>query len=116
MFDALKKYAVFSGRARRREYWLFILLAIIIHIIGIVIDLGMETFGSLTGGLVTTLVSLALAIPIMSVGVRRLHDTNRSGWWYLLSLIPLANLALIVLFCLNGTAGDNRFGADPKAA
>ena len=109
MFEALKKYAVFAGRARRKEYWLFILLYFICYMIAFFID---AVLGTLI--IFTAIVTLGLLIPLISVGVRRLHDTDRSGWWYLLGFVPFANIVLLIFFFLDGTPGENRFGPDPK--
>jgi uncharacterized membrane protein YhaH (DUF805 family) len=108
----LKKYAVFSGRARRKEYWMFVLFNLIIALV-IVFVLGF--FGALTGsgsglsGLVSVYY-LAILIPTIAVAVRRMHDTDHSGWW---ALFPIVNL---IFALIEGTQGDNRFGPDPKAA
>ena len=109
MFEALKKYADFKGRARRKEYWLFILLYSICYFIAFLIDVA-------SGALIifSTIVALGLLIPLISVAVRRLHDTDRSGWWFLLGFVPFANIVLLIFFFLDGTAGENRFGSDPK--
>ena len=102
--DVLKKYAVFGGRARRKEYWIFLLINFILaFIIGFLEGLA----GS--PGFVSTIYALAVFIPSIAVGVRRMHDTDRSGWWLLL---PVVN---IVFLCLDSQAGDNRFGANPKS-
>ena len=91
MFEALKKYADFKGRARRKEYWLFILLYSICYFIAFLIDVA-------SGALIifTTIVALGLLIPLISVAVRRLHDTDRSGWWFLLGFVPFANIVLLI--------------------
>ena len=116
MFDALKKYAVFSGRARRKEYWLFYLLFLLVYIFFAIIDASSGTLDPETGiGVLTGILFLAFLIPQLAVGVRRLHDTDRSGWWLLVGFIPLVGpILLIVFFCLDGSAGDNRFGENPK--
>ena len=107
----LKKYAVFSGRATRSEYWYFVLFNTIILLILSLID------GSLTsgeGGIISGLYSLAVLIPSLAVGARRLHDTGRSGWMLLLMLIPLiGSIWLIVLFVQDSKA-DNKYGPNPK--
>jgi len=115
---AIKKYAVFSGRSRRSEYWYFILFYLIIYIALSFIDRATGTFDAKSGvGLVTGIYALALLIPSLAVGVRRLHDTDRSGWWLLIAFIPLIGaVVLIVFFALDGTAGTNRFGPNPKEA
>ena len=116
MLDALKKYAVFSGRARRKEYWLFVLLYVILALVAIIIDSVVGTFDPESGyGLIFILTILGLLIPSIAALVRRLHDIDKSGWWALLLIIPIAGLALLVLACIDGTKGDNRFGPDPKA-
>ncbi len=101
----LKKYAVFSGRARRTEYWMFILFNVIISIVLGVLE------GLVGGpGILSTLYNLAVLIPAIAVGVRRMHDTDHSGWWLLL---PIVNL---IFALMEGTRAANRFGPDPKAA
>jgi len=108
----LKKYAVFSGRARRTEYWMFVLFNIIISFV-----LGFVE-GLVGGpGVLGMLYSLAVLIPGFAVGFRRLHDTDRSGWWVLICLIPfIGAIALIVILALDGTPGQNKYGANPKEA
>lgn len=106
----LKNYAVFSGRARRTEYWMFFLFNAIITIILSILQSIADIDNVLTGiyGLLTILPSLA-------VGARRLHDSGRSGWWLLLGIIPfIGTIILIIFFCLDSEEGDNRFGANPK--
>lgn len=106
--EVLKKYAVISGRARRQEYWMFFLFNMIIaFVLGFIEGLTKVAGGSETS-IFATIYQLAVLIPSIAVGVRRMHDTNRSGWWLLL---PIANL---VFLCSNGDAGDNRYGPDPK--
>ena len=103
--SVLKKYAVFSGRARRKEYWMFALVNTIISaVIGLIVgSIGLSEHFS-------NIYPLAVLVPAIAVGVRRLHDIDRSGWWI---LVPIWNL---VLLCTNGTSGENRFGPDPKQA
>jgi uncharacterized membrane protein YhaH (DUF805 family) len=108
--DVLKKYAQFTGRARRQEFWMFTLFSV-----GIAIVLGI--IGGLIGfSLLSTLYSLAVLVPSVAVGVRRLHDTGRSGWFMLLALIPVIGLVLIYFLAIEGEKSDNAFGPDPKAA
>jgi uncharacterized membrane protein YhaH (DUF805 family) len=107
----LKNYAGFSGRARRTEYWMFVLINFLISIAISVVEriLGI-------GAVLGILYSLAVLIPGLAVGFRRLHDTNRSGWWVLLALIPIIGwIALIVFAAQEGTRGQNAYGPDPKA-
>ena len=117
--DVLKKYTVFSGRARRKEFWMFFLFSTIISIILAVIDEFMgwkfEMGGEIIGFL-STLYYLAVVVPYLAVIFRRLHDTERSGWWILIAFIPLVGvLVLLVFLILQGTRGENRYGPDPKA-
>lgn len=120
MFQPLRKYADFYGRARRAEYWLFTLLMVLVVIPVAIIGEVAEATGQLGPGtailfLILGLIYLGLLIPSIAVTVRRLHDTNRSGWWLLISLIPLiGGLVLFVFTVLDGTPGPNRFGTDPK--
>lgn len=100
----LKKYAEFNGRARRQEYWMFFLFNVIISFALSFL------LGRIKGlNLLPSLYSLAVLIPGIAVAVRRMHDTNHSGWWV---LVPIVNL---VFACTGGTVGENRFGPDPKA-
>jgi len=101
-FEALKKYAVFTGRARRSEYWYFTLFNIIISfVVGAIA-------GAINTPLLGTAYTLALLLPGIAVGVRRMHDTGKSGWYV---LIPIYNL---ILACTEGTPGRNEYGPDPK--
>ena len=108
--DVLKKYAVFNGRARRKEYWMFFLFNLIIFlVIGFVEGL----FGS--PGIIGVLYSLAILIPGIAVSVRRLHDTGRSGWWLLIGFIPLLGVIVLLVFMVQDSKpGDNQYGANPK--
>ena len=131
MFQPLRKYADFTGRARRMELWLFWLLLIGIQIVcSILIGLvagptaavadPTDPFAVLNGPAkalygVFFLMMLALLIPSLAVSIRRLHDTNRTGWWLLLGLIPfLGALVLLIFYLLDGTPGPNKYGPDPK--
>ncbi|SRR3990167_4392471 len=115
--EVLKKYAVFTGRARRKEYWFFILFNIIVSIVLGFADGVMGTFSLDAGiGLLGGLYSLAVLLPSIAVSVRRLHDIGRSGWWLLIALIPIIGaIVLIVFFVLDSNADENKFGANPKA-
>jgi len=110
-FDVLKKYAVFSGRARRTEFWTFFLFNFIIAIVLGAIDSYLRTRGVIGG-----LYSLAVLIPNIAVSVRRLHDTGRSGWWNLICLVPCIGLILIVWLAGDSQPGSNQYGPNPKAA
>ena len=114
----LGKYATFSGRATRPEYWWWVLATIILYIILGVIDgalvapmMGQESFAPDAVQPLSVIASLALLLPNLAVAVRRLHDTDRSGWWLLISFIPIiGTLVLIYFLVLRGTEGSNRFG------
>lgn len=112
----LKQYADFSGRARRKEYWMFVLFNIIFAIVAMTLDnvlgIAMEGIGY---GPLYGLYVLALLIPILAVGVRRLHDVGKSGWMILIALIPLVGaIWLLVLFCTDSQQGTNKWGENPK--
>ena len=108
----LENYADFEGRAHRTEYWMFILIN---TFVGIGINLLEWTLA--TGGIIGLLYTLAVLIPSVAVSVRRLHDIGRSGWWLLISLIPLLGVIVILVFhCLESEPGDNDYGPDPKRA
>lgn len=113
----LKKYAVFQGRARRSEYWFFVLFNVLISIALTVVDVVLGTFDAETGvSLLSALYSLAVLIPSIAVSVRRLHDTDRTGWWLLIALVPLIGLIVLLVFMfLDSEPGDNKYGANPKA-
>ena len=123
MFAPLKRYFDFQGRSRRSEYWLFYLLTTLVTV-GLYLPLMALGMDSETGepnamvglvGLLLGLVWLGFFIPSLAVSVRRLHDANRSGWWGLIRFLPLAGaLVLLIFMPLNGTAGANRLGSDPK--
>lgn len=140
MILPFKRYAEFTGRSRRMEYWMFVLLQIIVYaVLALVvfgIGGGLEEFANADpedpmavysmlfsgAGLLMVVWWLATIIPSIAVGVRRLHDRDMSGWWYLgfivLSIIPIvgiiASIAFLVIMLLPGTPGPNRFGPDPK--
>jgi len=113
-----QKYADFSGRARRSEYWYFLLFYMLILIALSVVDVVMGWFSTDAGvGVLSGIYTLALLIPSLSVSVRRLHDTDRSGWWLLIGLLPLiGGIVLLVFFVQDSQAGANRFGPNPKTA
>jgi uncharacterized membrane protein YhaH (DUF805 family) len=115
--DVIKRYVDFSGRARRKEFWMFTLINAVIYLVLLAIDnlLGLDNRGS--SGLLSGLYSLAVLLPSLGVTWRRLHDTNRSGWWILIGLIPcIGAIILIVFYATEGVVGDNQYGPDPKAA
>ncbi|AAM72805.1 MAG TPA: DUF805 domain-containing protein [Chlorobaculum sp.] len=114
--QVLKKYAEFNGRARRKEYWMFALFNIIFLIAAMIIDnIAGTTIGVLPYGLFYFVYALAVFIPGLAVGVRRLHDVGKSGWFYLIILIPIVGaIWLLVLFCTDGVVGQNEYGINPK--
>ncbi|ULQ48128.1 DUF805 domain-containing protein [Flagellatimonas centrodinii] len=113
----LKQYAVFSGRARRREYWMFTLFNIIAAVVLSAIDGVFGSFSAEAGvGLLSGLYLLAVLLPSIGVSIRRLHDTGRSGWWLLLVLVPVVGpLIVLVFMVLDSQAGSNDYGPNPKA-
>ena len=115
--EALKKYAVFSGRSRRKEYWFFVLFVVIISIVLNIIDGLIGAYDrSMGAGLLSTIFSLAILIPSIAVSVRRLHDIDRTGWWVLIALVPLVGwIVLLVFHVQDSTPGTNRYGPNPKS-
>ena len=111
-----RKYADFNGRARRSEYWFFILFTAIVGIVAGILDavLGFRTESYGGTGPVQGITQLALLVPTLAVGSRRLHDTGRTGWWQLLLLVPLVGaVILIVWWARDGEPEPNRWGARP---
>lgn len=107
--DVLKKYVVFEGRARRTEYWVFALINFLISLVLSVID------NSLGITWLSSLYSLAVLLPSLAVMVRRLHDTNRSGWWALIGLIPVIGwIVLLVFMLMDSDPQANQYGPNPK--
>lgn len=125
MIAAYRRYADFEGRSRRSEFWLFhlfqILAFIVLAVLGVIFgaliggdsDLGVAINGMF--GLLILLLLLGSIIPNLAVAVRRLHDSDKSGWFLLLAFVPLGGFVLLVFYCLDGTPGTNRYGPDPKA-
>ena len=140
MLLPFKRYADFKGRSRRMEFWMYSLLNLLVWLVlgGVNLSSGnkmaelasagdsnpLAVYGVMFSGplgIVLAIWFLANIIPSIAVSVRRLHDRDMSGWWYLgfiaASFIPfvgfLASIAMLVIFCLKGTDGDNRFGPDP---
>ena len=112
--DVLKKYVVFDGRAGRPEFWWFALCNAIVYAVLYII--GGIVIGS-SGVALAYLYDLAVLLPSIGVGIRRLHDTDKSGWWLLLSFVPVVGwIILIVFYASTGSAGPNRFGSEAQAA
>ncbi|AIV05671.1 membrane protein [Vibrio harveyi] len=113
---AIKKYINFGGRARRKEYWYFFLFNILISLVLCFIDITTGNYDPETGyGLLSSIYALAVFIPGITVGVRRLHDTGRTGWWSLIAFVPLIGILVLLCFCASkGDTGRNQYGSDPK--
>ncbi len=115
--DALGKYAVFSGRARRSEYWYFVLFS---SLIGFALAALGFSVAKMTGGPLTLaqylvdLFSVLIFLPSLAVSVRRLHDIGMSGWWVLLNVVPFGGLVLLWFFCQDSQIGPNDYGPNPK--
>ena len=112
--SGLSKYITWQGRASRSEFWFFYLFFLIALVVASIIDgiLGTKTESGV--GYLYILVVLGLFLPTISVVVRRLHDTDRSGWWYWIGLIPLVGLILLIVWwAAKGTTGSNQYGPDP---
>jgi len=107
--SGLSHYVKFSGRAPRSEFRFWYLFVFILSIVANIIDaaVGMPTIG--------LVVSLGLLLPGISMGIRRLHDLDRTGWWFLIAFTGVGAILLIIWACLKGTAGSNRYGPDPIA-
>lgn len=114
---ALRQYVVFGGRSRRKEYWYFLLVYLLIYMVLGAIDTLFGWFNKEAGfGLLSGVFMATMILPSLSVAARRLHDIGYSAWWLLLGLLPfLGGLALMIMAALPGTRGDNRYGPDPLA-
>ncbi|MGA7886199.1 MAG: DUF805 domain-containing protein [Acidobacteriaceae bacterium] len=113
-----QKYAQFDGRSRRKEYWMFalvnLLLSIALCACILVSFAGRSAALGIAFAILAGLYGLAAIIPGIAVTVRRLHDIGRSGWWLLIALVPFGGIVLLVFYCLDGTPGPNEYGPDPK--
>jgi len=118
----LKDYVNFNGRARRKEYWMFVLFNVIFGIVAQILDrMFGTTYGTVSSigtqsGYIYTLYTLAVFLPALAVTVRRLHDIGKSGWWFLIVFTIIGIIWLIVLTIMNGDQGENAYGPDPKNA
>ena len=125
MFKPLSRLTDFNGRSRRKEYWMWVLFVVVVMIVLSLVDsalglggsttsyssygdTGFSAGASVTGGILTTIFSLLAIFPGIGVAIRRMHDTDHSGWWLLVPIAP------IVFAFMEGTRGANRFGPDPK--
>lgn len=111
--DVLKKYAVFTGRARRSEYWYFALFVFIINIVLSAVDYLIMGAGESGIAPLSGIFGLAILLPTIGVGVRRLHDMGKVGWWMLISFIPFGGLVLLYFF-VQDSEPDNQYGPCPK--
>lgn len=113
-----EKFAQFTGRARRAEYWWFTLVNIVVFILLwllLIILSAIGDFLAVLGFLIYAVYSLAVIIPSIAVAVRRLHDTGKSGWWILIGFVPLIGfIVLLVFYLTDGDRGDNQYGPSPK--
>ena len=110
--SVFRQYANFGGRARRSEYWLFVLFVFLVSIV-------LSFLGGAIGGpgltrILTGLFTLVIFLPSLALIWRRLHDTGRSGLWFLLTFIPIGQIVLLIFFCLDGQPGENEYGPNPK--
>ena len=113
MFQPFKKCFQFSGRARRKEFWLFYLLYILGYMIGMFI-VSNSLYANDVFIIVFLLFMFGLIIPAYTVTARRLHDIDRTAWWVLIYWIPFGFLIIFILCCQEGTKGENQYGPDPK--
>lgn len=112
--QVLRKYATFDGRAHRTEFWTFVLVNIIVSVGLNIVNAIIGTDGALGAGLLSSIYALAILIPTLAVGVRRLHDIGRSGWWLLIALIPIVGfIILIVWYATEGERAANEYGPNP---
>ena len=111
--EAWKKYAVFGGRSGRQEYWYFVLFHVIAYVLLSIIA---GIIGGRIGGGLLSLYTAAVSLPGLAATVRRLHDTNRSGWWILISLVPFVGaIVLLVFLAQESHAVENQYGSRPQA-
>lgn len=116
-FDVIYKYAVFEGRARRKEFWLFYMFNLILMLIAVYAD-NITELGSIKYyiGPFFGVYTLFVMLPLISVTIRRLHDTGKSGWWVFIKLIPvIGSVWLLVILATEGNKGQNKYGNDPKS-
>ena len=113
----LNKYATFSGRARRSEYWWWYLFVTIVFVVAGILDRAVGlTYSDLTvgGGWIATIAGIVFLIPNLAVAVRRLHDTGRTGWWLLIGLVPVIGFFVLLYFFVLDSENDNQYGPYPK--
>lgn len=108
--SVLSQYIGFSGRARRSEYWYFVLFNLLVSVVAALIDAAIGT------SILQIVVALALFLPGLAVAIRRLHDTGRSGWWIFIALVPIVGFILLIVWNATDSEGDNEYGPSPKGA
>jgi uncharacterized membrane protein YhaH (DUF805 family) len=111
--SGFRNYVTFSGRAARSAFWYWALFALIVGIVTQILDRAIFPDSEAPLGPINAIANIVLFLPYLAVGVRRLHDIDRTGWWYLLCFTGVGVILLIVWACQRGTAGANRFGPDP---
>jgi uncharacterized membrane protein YhaH (DUF805 family) len=111
--SVFRNYVTFSGRAARAEYWYWVLFTLILSIVTVVLDRAIFPDSESGAGPINTVASIIILLPSIAVGVRRLHDIDRTGWWYLIVFTIIGVFLLIYWACQRGTPGANRFGPDP---
>ena len=108
--EVLQKYAVFDGRAKRSEYWLFMLIHVIISaVLSVIASVGLDFMS-----IVLVLYGLALLVPQLAVGARRLHDTGKSGWLQLILLVPFIGWIIVLILMVLPGQGENKYGPVPS--
>jgi uncharacterized membrane protein YhaH (DUF805 family) len=110
VWSVLSQYATFRGRARRSEYWYFFLVSSIVSVAATLIDMWLDNI------VLEVVVTLATIVPSLSVGARRLHDIDRSGWWQLIGIVPVVGWIVIIVFFATDSGPRNQYGPNPKGA
>ena len=111
----IKQYADFSGRARRKEYWMFALISTIISVILTILDFVVFGLSASGLGILSGIYGLAVLIPFLAVAIRRLHDTSHSGWWIFIMLVPIIGFIVYIYYLVkDGDPGRNEYGDNPK--
>jgi uncharacterized membrane protein YhaH (DUF805 family) len=113
--DAMRKYVTFSGRATRSQFWIFLLVFMVLFLVAMAIDfaIGIKMYNI---GVLTIVVSLVHILPIISIYVRRLHDINKSGWWYWITLVPAVGPILLLVYTCTGSKNEGNIYGTPVVA
>lgn len=113
--EAITNYVNFKGRSRRKAYWMFVLMNVIISTLLSMLDYFFDIYVADDVGLISFIYSLFILLPSLAIVVRRLHDTGRSGWWVLISFVPIVGwIVLLVFMCMDSYYGENQYGECPK--